>query len=99
MEGDKDGRSGRFEEFNRIKMCFEGEAIQATWVTGKQNHDQDVMTTGAAISRHGALLPEIPCRFENCKAFCRPDLSGIKWPPILVHSQHIPVAMPCLPIS
>ena len=80
-------------------MSFEGEAIEATLATGKQNHDQDVMTTGAAISRHGALLPEILCRFENCKVFCRLDLSGIKWPPILVHSQHIPVAMPCLPIS
>jgi hypothetical protein len=81
-----------------IKMSFEGEAIEATLATGKLNYDRDVMIKGAAISRHGALLPEILCRFENCKAFCRLDLSGIKSPPILVHSQYIPVAMPCLPI-
>jgi hypothetical protein len=27
----------------------------------KQNHDRDVMTTGAAMSRHDMPLPEIPC--------------------------------------
>ncbi len=44
------------EEFNRIKMSFEGETIEATLATGKQNHDQDVMITGAAMSRHDMLF-------------------------------------------
>jgi len=29
--------------------------------TYKQNHDRDVTTTGAAMSRHDMPLPEIPC--------------------------------------
>jgi len=29
--------------------------------TDKQNHDRDVTTTGAAMSRHDMLLPEILC--------------------------------------
>jgi len=80
-------------------MNSPGEAIEATLSTSKQNHDQDVMTTGAAINRDGTLHPEIPYRFESCKASCRLGLSGIIWPPILVHGQHILVAMPYLPIS
>ena len=50
-------------------MSFEGEAIEATLVTGKQNHDQDVMTTGAAINRHGALLPKSLADSKTVKFF------------------------------
>jgi hypothetical protein len=70
----------RLEFMNAIQI--DRKFGEATLATGKQNHDLDVMTTVAAISRHGELLPEIPCRFENCKAFYHPGLSEIKWSPI-----------------
>jgi hypothetical protein len=34
---------------------------RAVLFTDKQNHDRDVTTTGAAISRHDMQLPENPC--------------------------------------
>ena len=80
-------------------MNSSGEDIVTTLPTDKLNHDRDVTSTNATMSRHDRLLPEIPCRFGNYKAFYRLGLSEIIWPTILVHSQHIPVAMSCLPIS
>jgi hypothetical protein len=55
-------------------MDSSGGAIASTLPTDKLNHDHDVTTTGAAMSRHDMLFPEIPCRFENCKACYRPGL-------------------------
>ena len=57
-------------------MSFEGEAIEATLVTGKQNHDQDVMTTGAAINRHGALLPKSLSDSKTVKFFAARTFLG-----------------------
>jgi len=39
--------------------------------TDRRNHDQDATTIGAAMIPRDTLLPENPCRFENCKVFCR----------------------------
>ena len=58
-------------------MSFEGEAIEATLATGKLNHDQDVTTAGAAMSRHDMLFHEILYQFGNCKACYRQGLSWI----------------------
>jgi len=64
----------------RPKEWILGFMFQVTdasrWITDKLNHDQDVTTTGAAMSRHGMLFPEIPCRFENCKACYRLGVRG-----------------------
>ncbi len=49
-------------------MNSAGEVMTIKLPIDKLNHDQDVTTTGAAMSRHDMLFPEIPCRFENCKA-------------------------------
>lgn len=38
-------------------MDSSGGAIASTLTTDKLNHDQDVTTTGAAMSRHDTLLP------------------------------------------
>jgi len=47
-------------------------------ITAKLNHDQDVTTTGVTMSRHDMLFPEIPCRFENCRACYLPGLFVIE---------------------
>ena len=56
-------------------MNSAGEAIAIALPTDKLNRDQDVTTTDSAMSRHDTLCLEIPCRFENCKAFCPLGLS------------------------
>jgi hypothetical protein len=40
-------------------------------LSGRLNRDRDVMTIGAAMSRHDMPLPETLYRFENYKAYYR----------------------------
>ena len=63
------GGTGGVKMIGWKKMDSLGGAIASTLPIDKLNHDQDVTITGAAMSRHDMLFPEIPCRFENYKAF------------------------------
>ncbi len=58
LEGEKNVGIEKTEDRGRRTVLF----------IDKLNYDQDVTTTGVAMSRHDMLFPEIPCRFENCKA-------------------------------
>ncbi len=78
LPADKKVGGRKTQQGDENLLLLTGGAIASTLPTDKLNHDQDVTTTGAAMSCHDMLFPEIPCRFENCKACYRPGLFVIE---------------------